>query len=82
MAEFQQAVLETELRDHLHLIARGKVRELYELDESTLLFVTTDRISGMQLPPVQYDKPAHILIAYDVVMKNVKSQSQINYFVY
>lgn len=46
MAQFQQAVLETELRDHLHLIASGKVRELYELDESTLLFVTTDRISG------------------------------------
>lgn len=54
MAKFQQAVLETELRDHLHLIASGKVRELYELDESTLLFVTTDRISGTQLP-VQYD---------------------------
>lgn len=54
MAKFQQAVLETELQDHLHLIASGKVRELYELDESTLLFVTTDRISGTQLP-VQYD---------------------------
>lgn len=54
MAKFQQAVLGTELRDHLHLIASGKVRELYELDESTLLFVTTDRISGTQLP-VQYD---------------------------
>ena len=49
MAKSQQAVLETELRDHLHLIARGKVRELYELDETTLLFVTTDRISGTHL---------------------------------
>lgn len=49
MAIFQHAILETELRDHLHLIARGKVRELYELDESTLLFVTTDRISGTLL---------------------------------
>lgn len=49
MAKSQQAVLETDLRDHLHLIANGKVREIYELDESTLLFVTTDRISGMLL---------------------------------
>lgn len=49
MAKSQQAVLETDLRDHLHLIANGKVREIYELDESTLLFVTTDRISGTLL---------------------------------
>lgn len=53
MGKSQQAVLETDLRDHLHLIANGKVREIYELDESTLLFVTTDRISGM-LPLIHY----------------------------
>lgn len=53
MAGSQQAVLETDLRDHLQLIASGKVREIYELDESTLLFVTTDRISGAP-PPVRY----------------------------
>ena len=27
-------------------IARGKVRDLYEIDDSTLLFATTDRISA------------------------------------
>lgn len=30
----------------LPLIARGKVRDLHEVDESTLLFTTTDRISA------------------------------------
>lgn len=49
MAKSHQAVLETDLRAHLQLIANGKVREIYELDESTLLFVTTDRISGTLL---------------------------------
>lgn len=49
MAKSKQAVLETDLRDHLPLIANGKVREIYELNESTLLFVTTDRISGTLL---------------------------------
>lgn len=39
-------VLQTNLQDHLQLLACGKVREIYEVDESTLLFITTDRISG------------------------------------
>lgn len=39
-------VMETSLRDYLSLVASGKVREIYELDQSKLLFVTTDRISG------------------------------------
>lgn len=46
-------ILRTDLRSYIPLIASGKVREIYELDKSTLLFVTTDRISGMiliQLP--------------------------------
>ena len=33
----------------LTLIARGKVRDLYEVDESTLLFVATDRISAFDV---------------------------------
>lgn len=49
MAQSQLAVLKIDLRAHLHLIASGKVREIYELDELTLLFVTTDRISGTLL---------------------------------
>lgn len=37
-------ILETSLP--LPLIARGKVRDIYELDENRLLFVATDRISA------------------------------------
>ncbi|KAK1766594.1 Phosphoribosylaminoimidazole-succinocarboxamide synthase [Phialemonium atrogriseum] len=40
-----QAVASIELTS-LPLIAQGKVRNLYEIDESTLLFVTSDRISA------------------------------------
>jgi len=42
-------IMETVLRDYLHLVASGKVREIYKLDESKLLFVATDRISGICL---------------------------------
>ena len=31
---------------NLQLIARGKVRDLYRLDDTALLFVATDRISA------------------------------------
>jgi phosphoribosylaminoimidazole-succinocarboxamide synthase len=49
------ALTSTDLHGALPLIAKGKVRDIYELpDKSSLLFVATDRIS-----------------AYDVVMKNV-----------
>ena len=33
----------------LRLVQRGKVRDLYEIDESTLLIVTTDRISAFDV---------------------------------
>lgn len=36
----------TELDGILPLIARGKVRDIYEVDSKTLLFVATDRISA------------------------------------
>lgn len=36
----------TELAKVLPLIASGKVRELYEVDANTLLFVASDRISA------------------------------------
>lgn len=39
-------VVQVDLRDYLPLVASGKIRELYELDQSTLLFITTDRISA------------------------------------
>ncbi|KAJ1862131.1 Bifunctional purine biosynthetic protein ade1 [Coemansia sp. RSA 2703] len=40
-----EALYESNCPD-LKLIARGKVRDLYEIDDSTLLFVATDRISA------------------------------------
>ncbi|KAI9737252.1 MAG: Bifunctional purine biosynthetic protein ade1 [Claussenomyces sp. TS43310] len=42
----EKPVLQTDLEGYLPLIARGKVREVYALDESNLLFVATDRISA------------------------------------
>lgn len=41
-----EALTKTELNGALPLIARGKVRDLYEIDDKTLLFVATDRISA------------------------------------
>lgn len=42
-------VMQTDLQDYIPLVASGKVREVYELDGSTLFFVATDRISGKVL---------------------------------
>lgn len=36
----------TDLQGALPLVARGKVRDLYDIDDKTLLFVATDRISA------------------------------------
>ncbi|KAL8694477.1 MAG: hypothetical protein Q9218_000890 [Villophora microphyllina] len=41
-----KVLLQTELEGYLRLIARGKVRDLYEVDNGTILLVTTDRISA------------------------------------
>ncbi|CCC71853.1 hypothetical protein NCAS_0I01850 [Naumovozyma castellii] len=41
-----QSITQTNLDGILPLIARGKVRDIYEVDPSTLLFVATDRISA------------------------------------
>lgn len=40
------SITSTELDGILPLIARGKVRDIYEVDSNTLLFVATDRISA------------------------------------
>ncbi|KAK9464568.1 hypothetical protein V1512DRAFT_268052 [Lipomyces arxii] len=40
------ALTNTNLENSLPLIAKGKVRDIYEVDDSTLLFVATDRISA------------------------------------
>jgi phosphoribosylaminoimidazole-succinocarboxamide synthase len=39
----------TETRLDLPLVARGKVRDIYEIDDRHLLFVTTDRISAFDV---------------------------------
>jgi phosphoribosylaminoimidazole-succinocarboxamide synthase len=41
-----EAVTTFDLQGALPLVARGKVRDLYEVDEKTLLFVASDRISA------------------------------------
>lgn len=41
-----EAVTNIDIQGVLPLIARGKVRDLYEVDNKTLLFVATDRISA------------------------------------
>ncbi|KAJ5971016.1 uncharacterized protein N7479_000934 [Penicillium vulpinum] len=41
-----QALTTTDLQGALPLVARGKVRDLYEIDDKTLLFIATDRISA------------------------------------
>jgi hypothetical protein len=58
-----QAITKVDLQDKLTRIASGKVRDLFTIDDDTLLFVASDRIS-----------------AFDVVMKNVRTQSQPNGF--
>jgi phosphoribosylaminoimidazole-succinocarboxamide synthase len=45
MAEVDAVVTKTSL-DALPKIAEGKVRDLYEVDSKTLLFVASDRISA------------------------------------
>lgn len=41
-----EALTSTDLKGALPLVASGKVRDLYEVDDKTLLFVATDRISA------------------------------------
>lgn len=43
-----QAVHQSQI-ENLPLIARGKVRDIYQIDEQHLLFVTTDRISAFDV---------------------------------
>ncbi len=42
------AVFETDISEY-PLISRGKVRDIYDIDEDTLLLVTTDRISAFDV---------------------------------
>ena len=41
-----QVVTQTDIRE-FPLLSRGKVRDIYGIDEKTLLIVTTDRMSAL-----------------------------------
>jgi len=43
-----QVVTQTDIKE-LKLLSRGKVRDIYELDDSSLLIVTTDRMSAFDV---------------------------------
>ncbi len=43
------AYTKADLQGALPLVASGKVRDLYEIDSKTLLFVATDRISAFDV---------------------------------
>ena len=42
------SVFETNLK-HLPLITRGKVRDIYDIDDNNMLIVTTDRLSAFDV---------------------------------
>jgi phosphoribosylaminoimidazole-succinocarboxamide synthase len=49
MTTLQRAVTSTDLSSQFKFLATGKVRDLYEIDASTLLFVATDRVSAFDV---------------------------------
>src|SRR6056297_2525885 len=48
MTHLAPAVFETQI-DALELIHRGKVRDLYRIDDERMLIVTTDRVSAFDV---------------------------------
>lgn len=58
-----QTVSETDLPD-LRLVRRGKVRDVYEVDDKHLLIVATDRISAFDcILPTQIERKGEVLTA-------------------
>jgi len=58
----QQALTTIDLSSHgFKKVASGKVREIFEVDEKTLLFVATDRISAYDV--ILENVSAHSLAA-------------------
>ncbi|EGD95565.1 argininosuccinate synthase [Trichophyton tonsurans CBS 112818] len=45
-SKMMELVEETDLHGALPLVSRGKVRDIYQVDDRTLLFISTDRISA------------------------------------
>ena len=44
-----ESLAKSDLEEDLKLVTRGKVRDLYEVDDKTLLVVATDRISAFDV---------------------------------
>ncbi len=42
----KMAMIDSDLQAYLPLVVKGKVRDLYAIDDKTLFFVATDRISA------------------------------------
>ena len=59
------ALVKPDLGDALPLVASGKVRELYNVDSKSLLFVASDRISAYDviMKNVRRDRSAPSLAA-------------------
>jgi phosphoribosylaminoimidazole-succinocarboxamide synthase len=49
MSSLREAVTVTNLSGQYKFLATGKVRDLYEIDATTLLFVATDRVSAFDV---------------------------------
>lgn len=56
-----QAITTIDIQGKLPKIASGKVRDLYEIDKNTLLFVASDRISAYDviMVNVSFDSTRH-----------------------
>lgn len=79
-----QALTTTDLQGALPLIAKGKVRDLYEIDDKTLLFVASDRISAYDVimenvynSPHQYDNCLFGQLANTVLLQNRVSLTRV-----
>jgi len=64
-----EALANTDLQGALPLVARGKVRDLYEVDDKTLLFVATDRISAYDVI-MENVRPAHAYSWIDLLTQS------------
>ena len=56
-----QIVTTTDLQGALPLVARGKVRDIYSVDENTMLFVATDRISAFDVVMENVSLPSDVM---------------------
>lgn len=56
------AFVKPDLGSALPLVASGKVRELYNVDAKSLLFVASDRISAYDVVMENVGRPFHVML--------------------